>query len=100
MKKEAIIKELAERRAVEAIARRICKTAPSKIADLVQLVYLALLETESKKIEQLHTNGEIEHYIARIVINQYYSVHSRYHYDIRHFQRKTTDIRSDEKNNN
>lgn len=100
MKKEAIIKELAERRTVEAIARRICKTAPSKIADLVQLVYLALLETESKKIEQLHTNGEIEHYIARIVINQYYSEHSRYHYDIRHFQRKTIDIRSDEKNNN
>ena len=100
MKKESIIKELAERRTVEAIARRICKTAPSKIADLVQLVYLALLETAPSKIEQLHANGEIEHYIARIVINQYYSVHSRFHYDIRHFQRKTTDIRSDEKDNN
>lgn len=100
MKKEAIIKELAERRTVEAIARRICKTAPAKIADLVQLVYLALLETEEEKIQHLYQSREIDNYIARVVINQYYSTHSRFHYDNRRFGIITSGILDNEKDNN
>lgn len=100
MSKTDIVEELAQQKVVEKVARRICKASPTKICDLVQLVYLALLEADEETIKRLHDNKQIEHYIARIVINQYYSVHSRYHYDIRHFTLRTTELRTDEKDNN
>lgn len=82
MGKWEIIEELARGRVVEGMARSIThRPVEGDIRDLCQIVYVYLLEYPEEKLVDLYTNGQIGFLIARIVMNQYRSAHSRFYYD-------------------
>lgn len=84
MDKTEIVAQLAQRQVVEEMVRNISgKDLDANLRDLVQMVYLILLEYDADKIQNLHENGEIRFFIARVILNQYRSESSEYYRLIR-----------------
>lgn len=88
-----IVEYLAKERRVEAMVENICHHAlTADLRDLCQMVYLILLEYDEDKIRDLWENGEINFFIARIIINQYRSSNSPFHIIYRKFQERSVSI--------
>lgn len=80
MDKIAIVGQLAQERRVETMVENIAKQPlTADLKDLVQMVYLILLEYDEEKIIDLWENGQINFFIARIILNQYRSSNSPFH---------------------
>lgn len=90
----AIVEDLARRRVVEEMVSNIARRPPTTpdLKDLVQLVYVILLEYDPAKIEDLDAHGELKYFIARIVVNQYRSTTSTFYYTNKKFLAYAQDI--------
>ena len=64
------------------------------LKDLCQMVYVILLEYDEAKIVDLWDNGEINFFLARIIINQYRSSNSPFHIIFRKFQERSVSLGS------
>ena len=88
-----IIDQLAREKRVETMLANIAKKPVTGILeDLCQMVYLILLEYDGAKIEDLWENGQINFFIARILLNQYRSTNSPFYKLFRKYESKATDI--------
>lgn len=88
-----IIDQLARERRVETMLANIAKKPVSgNLEDLCQMVYLILLEYDGTKIEDLWENGQINFFIARILLNQYKSSNSPFYKLFRKYESKAQDI--------
>ena len=81
----SIVEELARQQRVEAMLKKISgtDTLSGDLADLAQDVYLILLEYDEGKIVDLQRNGQINFFIARILVNQCRSSHSPFYRNYR-----------------
>ena len=87
MGKTEIVASLAEERRVETLVENIAHHAlTSDLKDLCQMVYLILLEYDEAKIQDLWNNGQINFFLARIIVNQYRSSNSPFHMIFRRYQ--------------
>lgn len=95
MTREEIIGELARARVVETILKNIAKvdTLSPNLQDLVQMVYLALLEYDEDKICGLHERREMPYFISRILITNITSPRSKWLYEIKRFTERITDYK-------
>ena len=57
----------------------------AKYDDLVQMIYLSLLEKDEELIQNLHYNGQYKYYISKMVMLQIASKNSRLYYQLRRF---------------
>ena len=66
-----IVGKIAESRTVEDLVRNIThhSSIEADLADLVQIIYFALLQTDVKRLEELTTNGGMKFYIVRMIQN-------------------------------
>lgn len=88
-----IIDQLARERRVETMLANIAKKPVSgTLEDLCQMVYLILLEYDEGKIVDLWENGQINFFLARILLNQYRSTNSPFYKLFRKYESKATDI--------
>ncbi len=88
-----IIDQLARERRVETMLANIAKKPVSgTLEDLCQMVYLILLEYDDAKIEDLWENGQMNFFIARILLNQYKSTNSPFYKLFRKYESKCQDI--------
>ena len=88
-----IIDQLARERRVETMLANIAKKpVTGTLEDLCQMVYLILLEYDGAKIEDLWENGQINFFIARILLNQYKSSNSPFYKLFRKYESKCQDI--------
>ena len=72
-----IVERIAKERRVETILRNIAKTPlTADLQDLCQMAYVTLLEFDEDKVVELWERGEMNFFIARILMNQYQSVRS------------------------
>jgi hypothetical protein len=93
MDKMSIIAELARNKVVETMVKNVTyKPLNDDTKDLVQMVYLILLEYDDAKLQDLWNNNQMSFFIARIIINQFRSHNSPYHTIFRKFQERSTDI--------
>ena len=83
-----IARELAENRTVETVVCRIAhrRRLDDDLADLSQLVYEVILGYDPVRLNDLRDCGQLENFIARIVLNQYRSASSPFHYIYRRFR--------------
>lgn len=82
-----IIAALARERAVEKMVARIGhKDIDADLRDLCQLVYMILCEYDEGKICDLWENGQMNFFLARIIVNQYRSTRSQYYAEIGRFR--------------
>lgn len=93
MTRNEIVEYLANERRVEAMVENICHhELTADLCDLCQMVYLILLEYDEAKIQYLWENGEINFFIARIIINQYRSSNSPFYSLYLKFQDRSVSI--------
>ena len=84
-----IIETLAKERRVEALVENIAHhSLTADLKDLCQMVYLVLLEYDATKLLDLWENNQINFFLARIIINQYRSSNSPFHYIFRKLQER------------
>lgn len=85
-----IIETLAREKRVEALVENIAHhSLTADLQDLCQMVYMILLEYDEEKIQDLWEHGQINFFLARIIINQYRSSNSPYHYLFRKMQERS-----------
>ena len=94
MGKMAIIGTMAQEQMVEKMVKSIMhlNTLSADLQDLVQMVYLILLEYDEQKIVDLWNNKQMTFFLARIIKNQSYSDTSAFHYSFQRHQNKSVDI--------
>ena len=84
-----IIETLARERRVEAMVENIAHhPLTADLKDLCQIVYLVLLEYDETKLLDLWENNQINFFLARVIVNQYRSSNSPFHYIFRRFQER------------
>jgi hypothetical protein len=88
-----MVAQLARERRVETMVENIAKRAlDTDLKDLSQMVYLILLEYDETKLQDLWENGQINFFIARIILNQYRSANSPFYKLYRKYGRKAEEI--------
>ena len=93
MDKYSIVNEIANGRMVETMVSNIAhQSLTADLKDLVQMVYLILLEYDEQKLQDLWSNHQMSFFLARIIINQFRSSNSPFHTTFRKFQERSADI--------
>ena len=95
MTKNEVVEKLAKERLVEQIVSNIAKSADDLLNDLVQEIYLDLLEKDEDKIVKLYESNQIRFFITRIVINNLHSKNSPYWCKIKSFTHNMNEITGD-----
>jgi len=90
----AIVGALAKRKVVENLVQNVAHRSNlrGELSDLVQIIYLALLQTDPARLEHLATSGQMNFYIVRLITNQYFSETSPFYRENRRFGRRSSEI--------
>ena len=93
MNKMEIAAQLAKERVVEQLVCNIAHTRLSpELKDLCQMVYLAILEYDETRLAALWDSGAIRFWLAHIIVRQFRSSKSAYHYLYRHHQLRSVPV--------
>ena len=95
MTKNEVVSIIAKEKVVEQIVSNIAKSADDLLNDLVQEIYLDLLEKDEDKIVKLYESNQIRFFITRIVINNLHSKNSPYWCKIKSFTHNMNEITGD-----
>ena len=91
-----IVDCLGRGRVVETIVENIARSALTpELKDLCQMVYEIILEYDGEKIRDLWEHGQMGFFIARVVMNQYKSRSSPFHYTYRRYREKARELQED-----
>ena len=95
MTKWEIIDELSRTNTVEKIIYKLLPTSKNQFDcpdDLIQDIYVLLLEKDDKLIIDLYNKGELGYYLLKIAKNQLLSANSPYFYKYIKFRANSDDI--------
>ena len=94
MTRNEIVQTLGKERRVEDICGMITHLPQSSpdVKDLAQYIYLVLLEYREDLLQDLWKHGEINFLIVRLVLNNFRSSKSRFHYLFRVFRERSVSI--------
>lgn len=76
------------------MVQTICKVTNTLLQDLSQFVYLALLEYDGRKIEELYKSGSLNFFLVRIIKNQWFSNSSPFWHSHRKFSHRANDLKA------
>jgi len=94
MTKYEIVEELAKKGHIERMVHNAAKTSAPELDDLSQEIYEILLNMDEDKLIDLYEKGrQLDYWIARIIMNQYISDSSPFHYRYRKFRNMTEGLR-------
>ena len=79
MDKYKIIDEISKNKIVEEIVYNIGSKDDEDLKDLVQDIYINLLEKEDSLIETLYNTNQLKFYIVKMVVNNIHSKNSPYY---------------------
>lgn len=79
MDKYSIIDEISKDKLVEEIVYNIGDKGDEDLKDLIQDIYINLLEKEDSLIENLYSTNQLKFYIIRMVVNNIHSKNSPYY---------------------
>lgn len=83
MTKSDVLDIIAREHLVERIVNKLLSSSKNPFdcpEDLIQDVYLLLIEKDDALITNLYNKGELGYYILKVVRNQLLSVNSKYYY--------------------
>lgn len=94
MTRNEIVQALGKERRVEDICGRITNLPQSSpdVKDLAQYIYLVLLEYREDLLQDLWEHEEINFLIVRLVLNNFRSSKSRFHYQFRVFRERSVSL--------
>lgn len=79
MDKYKIIDEISKDKIVEEIVYNIGDRGDEDLKDLIQDIYINLLEKEDKLIESLYSSNQLMFFIIKMVVNNIHSKNSPYY---------------------
>lgn len=79
MDKYSIIDEISKNKLVEEIVYNIGDRGDEDLKDLIQDIYINLLEKEDSLIENLYSINQLKFYIVKMVVNNIHSKNSPYY---------------------
>ena len=79
MDKYKIIDEISKDKVVEEIVYNIGSKDDEDLKDLIQDIYINLLEKEDNLIETLYSTNQLKFYIVKMVVNNIHSKNSPYY---------------------
>ena len=79
MDKYKIIDEISKDKLVEEIVYNIGDRGDEDLKDLIQDIYINLLEKEDNLIETLYSENQLKYFIIRMVVNNIHSKNSPYY---------------------
>ena len=79
MDKYNIIDEISKDKLVEEIVYNIGSKGDEDLKDLIQDIYINLLEKEDNLIETLYNTNQLKYFIIRMVVNNIHSKNSPYY---------------------
>ena len=79
MDKYKIIDEISKDKLVEEIVYNIGDRGDEDLKDLIQDIYINLLEKEDNLIESLYSENQLKYFIIRMVVNNIHSKNSPYY---------------------
>ena len=79
MDKYKIIDEISKDKVVEEIVYNIGSKGDEDLKDLIQDIYINLLEKEDNLIETLYSTNQLKYFIIRMVVNNIHSKNSPYY---------------------
>ena len=79
MDKYKIIDEISKQKIVEEIVYNIGSKDDEDLKDLIQDIYINLLEKEDSLIETLYNTNQLKYFIIRMVVNNIHSKNSPYY---------------------
>ena len=79
MDKYNIIDEISKNKIVEEIVYNIGSKGDEDLKDLIQDIYINLLEKEDNLIETLYATNQLKYFIIRMVVNNIHSKNSPYY---------------------
>ena len=95
MTKYEIIDELSKNATVEKIVNKLIQSSKNRFDfpdDLIQDIYVLLLEKDEDLIVNLYNKGELGFYLLKVARNQLLSVNSKYYYTYIKFRAISDDI--------
>lgn len=95
MNKWEVIDELSKNATVERIVYKLLPCSKNQFdcpEDLIQDIYLLLLEKDDTLIVDLHNKGELGYYLLKIARNQLLSVNSPYYQKYIRFQSHSDEL--------
>lgn len=79
MSKYKIIDEISKDKIVEEVVYNIGDRGDEDLKDLIQDIYINLLEKEDSLIETLYNTNQLKFYIVKMVVNNIHSKNSPYY---------------------
>lgn len=79
MDKYKIIDEISKNKLVEEVVYNIGDRGDEDLKDLIQDIYINLLEKEDNLIENLYSTNQLKYFIIRMVVNNIHSKNSPYY---------------------
>ena len=95
MTKYEILEVIAKEHLVERIVNKLLSSSKNPFdcpEDLIQEIYLLLLQKDDDLIINLYDKGELAYYLLKIARNQLLSVNSKYYYTYIKFKAQSDDI--------
>ena len=95
MTKYEVIDIIAREHLVERIVNKLLSSSKNPFdcsEDLIQDIYLLLLQKDDDLIVNLYNKDEIGFYLLKVVRNQLLSVNSKYYYTYIKFRAKSDDL--------
>ena len=95
MTKSDVLDIIAREHLVDRIVNKLLSSSKNPFdcpEDLVQEIYLLLLQKDDDLIVNLYNEGELGYYILKVVRNQLLSVNSKYYYTYIKFGSHSDDI--------
>ena len=95
MTKSDVLDIIAREHLVEKIVNKLLSSSKNPFdcpEDLIQEIYLLLLQKDDDLIVNLYNKDEIGYYILKVVRNQLLSVNSKYYYTYIKFRANSDDI--------
>lgn len=94
MDKYSIIDEISKNKIVEEIVYNIGSKDDEDLKDLIQDIYINLLEKEDSLIENLYSTNQLKFYIVKMVVNNIHSKNSPYY--TKYKKNKTNKVKIEE----
>lgn len=95
MTKNEVVNIIAKERMVEQICSNIAKSSDDLLNDLVQEIYLDLLQKDEDKIVKLYESNQMRYFITRMIINNLHSTNSPFWCKYKRFTQNMNEITKD-----
>ena len=95
MTKKEVLEKISKEKIIEDIVNGIAKSKDDQLKDLIQDMYMLLLEKDEEFVVNLYESGEIKFYLTRVALNNIRSTSGPFWCKYKRFMNKCSELIED-----